>query len=40
MYYAIYRECVIAVMPTKNELNEFCLLNYPAIIPYLTVLKM
>lgn len=39
MFYAMYRECVIAVMRSKKELMGFCEKNYPDIIEYLTVIK-
>ena len=39
MYYAIYRDCIIGVSDTKNQLLEFCEKNHPAIANYLHIFK-
>ncbi|WP_160116843.1 hypothetical protein [Legionella sainthelensi] len=40
MVYGVYRECVIAIMPTKKELMAFCQKNYPEILPYITIFSI
>lgn len=40
MHYAMYRENVIGVMPTKKELIKFCQTHYPAIFDYITMFKL
>ena len=39
MHYAVYRETIVAVMPSKKELLSFCKEHYPDILEYLTFFK-
>lgn len=39
MYYGLYRECIIAVMPTRKGVVEFCETHYPDICEYISIFK-
>jgi hypothetical protein len=40
MVYGVYRECIVAIMPTKKELIAFCQKNYLDIAPYITIFSI
>lgn len=40
MYYAVYRENIVGVMPIKKELDDFCKKHYPNIFEYITMFKL